>query len=84
MRASQPGTFEDINYGQNLTVEGSFPFANPRAHPGGCNMVFCDGSVRYITATIDGTVYAKIITPAGGRLPPVWRQLPVSAEEFAH
>ena len=43
-RANQAGTFENINFGQRLTVEGSFPFANS-AHPGGANFVFCDGAV---------------------------------------
>jgi len=44
-----------INGGQNLTTEGTFPFSNS-GHPAGCNMVFTDGSARFISATIDGTV----------------------------
>jgi prepilin-type processing-associated H-X9-DG protein len=75
------GTYENINYGQKLTTEGSFPFSNS-AHGGGCNMAFCDGAVRFIPATIDGTVYAKIITPAGSKLPIYARQLPVSQDAF--
>ena len=60
----QPGgTFENIAFGQSLRVEGSFPFANS-AHPGGANFVFCDGAVRFISNTIDGAVYAELITPA--------------------
>jgi len=46
-------------------------------------MVFCDGATRFISATIDGTVYAKIITPAGSKLPTEYRQLPVSQDAFA-
>jgi prepilin-type processing-associated H-X9-DG protein len=72
---------EFINFGQNLTIEGSFPFANS-GHPGGCNMVFCDGATRFITNTIDGTVYSKIITPGGSKLG-VMRQFPVSQDAFA-
>lgn len=79
--ANQVGTFENINYGQNLTIKGSSPFSNS-GHAGGCNMAFCDGAVRFIPATIDGTVYAKIITPAGGKLPIYARQLPVSQDAF--
>ena len=80
---SQASTGYDwINYGQNLTTEGSFPFSNS-AHPGGCNMVFCDGATRFINSTIDGTVYSKILTPAGSRLPTFYRQLPVSQDAFA-
>ena len=73
--ANKTGTLENINFGQNLTIEGSFPFSNS-AHPGGFNMVFCDGAVRFITAQIDGTVYSKLITPAGSRLPLYAKQLP--------
>jgi prepilin-type N-terminal cleavage/methylation domain-containing protein/prepilin-type processing-associated H-X9-DG protein len=79
--ANQVGTFENINYGQNLTIKGSFPFSNS-GHAGGCNMAFCDGAVRFIPSTIDGTVYAKIITPAGSKLPVYARQLPVSQDAF--
>jgi len=75
------GSFDYINYGQNLTDKGYFPFSNS-AHPGGCNMGFCDGAVRFINATIDGTVYSKILTPAGGRLPPWCKQLPVNQDQF--
>jgi prepilin-type processing-associated H-X9-DG protein len=75
-------TVQVINFGQNLTIKGSFPFSNS-GHPAGCNMVFCDGAVRFITASIDGTVYSKILTPAGSRLPNYARQLPVSQDAFA-
>lgn len=67
-RANQTGTHENINYGQNLSVKGSFPFATS-AHRGGSFFTFCDGAVRFLSESIDGTVYAKLITPAGGRLP---------------
>jgi prepilin-type N-terminal cleavage/methylation domain-containing protein/prepilin-type processing-associated H-X9-DG protein len=76
------GSNDYINAGQNLTDEGNFPFSNS-AHPGGCNMVFCDGAVRFITSTIDGTTYSKILTPAGGRLPTWCRQMPVNVDAFA-
>jgi prepilin-type processing-associated H-X9-DG protein len=80
--SQQAGTYDNINYGQNIAREGYFPFSNS-AHPGGCNMVFCDGAVRFISSSINGTVYSKIITPAGGRLPTAFRQLPVSTDDFA-
>jgi prepilin-type processing-associated H-X9-DG protein len=81
--ANQVGTYENINFGQNLSIEGSFPFSNS-GHAGGCNMAFCDGAVRFISATIDGTVYAKIITPAGSKLPIYARQLPVAQDAFVN
>jgi prepilin-type N-terminal cleavage/methylation domain-containing protein/prepilin-type processing-associated H-X9-DG protein len=80
--ANKTGTFANINGGQNLTVEGEYPFSNS-AHPSGCNMGFCDGGVRFISATIDGTVYSKIITPAGSKLPLYCKQLPVEQDAFA-
>jgi prepilin-type N-terminal cleavage/methylation domain-containing protein/prepilin-type processing-associated H-X9-DG protein len=80
--ANKVGTFENINFGQNLTIEGSYPFSNS-AHPSGCNMGFCDGAVRFITNTIDGTVYSKLITPAGSKLPLYAKQMPLSQDAFA-
>lgn len=79
-RANLVGTYENINYGQNLSIKGSYPFITS-GHPSAANFVFCDGSVRLINATIDGIVYAKILTPAGSKLPIApqnYRQLPMS------
>jgi prepilin-type processing-associated H-X9-DG protein len=83
LRANHRGTFENINFGQRLTIEGSFPFANS-AHTGGANFVFCDGAVRFLSSTIDGTVYAELITPAGMRLPPEIRQGVLDVDAFAY
>jgi prepilin-type N-terminal cleavage/methylation domain-containing protein len=79
--ANGPSSLEKINGGQNLTNEGSYPFANS-GHPNGNVTVFCDGATRFISNTIDGTVYSKIITPAGSRLP-VIKQFPVNQDAFA-
>jgi prepilin-type N-terminal cleavage/methylation domain-containing protein/prepilin-type processing-associated H-X9-DG protein len=77
--AGSPGS---INGGRGLTVEGSYPYPNS-AHPGGVNMAFCDGGARFIRANIDGTVYSKLLTPAGSNLPPAVRQLPLDQDAFA-
>ena len=37
----------------------------------------CDGSTKFLSETIDGEVWAKLITPAGSQLPPAYRQLPL-------
>jgi prepilin-type N-terminal cleavage/methylation domain-containing protein/prepilin-type processing-associated H-X9-DG protein len=81
--ANKVGTFENINFAQQagLTIKGSFPFSNS-GHPGGCNMMFCDGAVRFQTSTMDGTVYSKLITPAGSRLPLYCKQMPLSQDAF--
>jgi len=79
--ANKVGTYTNVNFGQNLTIEGSFPHTNS-AHPGGFNMAFCDGAVRFINSQIAGDVYAKLITPSGSRLPLYAKQMPVSQDAF--
>jgi prepilin-type N-terminal cleavage/methylation domain-containing protein/prepilin-type processing-associated H-X9-DG protein len=79
--ANKVGTNATINGGQSFTIEGGYPFANS-AHPSGINMGFCDGGVRFLRSSIDGTVYSKIITSAGSKLPPYCKQLPVEQDAF--
>jgi prepilin-type processing-associated H-X9-DG protein len=80
---NQKGTFENINFGQWLTVEGSFPFASS-GHPGGANFVFCDGAVRFLSSSINGKTYAEIVTPAGRYLPLEIRQGALDVDAFAN
>ncbi|SIO62875.1 prepilin-type processing-associated H-X9-DG domain-containing protein [Singulisphaera sp. GP187] len=79
--ANRPGTYENIGYGQNLRIEGSFPFASS-GHPGGGNFVFCDGATRFLSDSIDGTVYAKMISPAGSQLPTPLLQGPLARDSW--
>ena len=86
------GAYENINIGQDLTDQGAAPY--PSAfHPGGFNVVMCGGEARFITDTIDGTVWSKIMTPAGSKLPTKkvgsqtsgsdgFRQLPLDSDAF--
>jgi prepilin-type processing-associated H-X9-DG protein len=37
-------------------------------HPGGANILFADGSVHFLQATIDIRVFARLITRAGGEV----------------
>jgi type II secretory pathway pseudopilin PulG len=80
-RANNPSTYESINYGLQLTDEGSFPYPFSK-HPGGVVVTMCDGSVKFIKTDIDGTVWSKLITPAGENLPAKFNQLPLSADSF--
>jgi prepilin-type N-terminal cleavage/methylation domain-containing protein/prepilin-type processing-associated H-X9-DG protein len=36
-------------------------------HPGGVTVAMCDGSARFISNDIDGTVFAKLMSPGGTR-----------------
>jgi prepilin-type N-terminal cleavage/methylation domain-containing protein/prepilin-type processing-associated H-X9-DG protein len=80
--ANRVGTFANINGGSQLSIEGGYPFTNS-SHPGGANMGFCDGAVRFVTNTVDSTVYSKMITSAGSKLPFWAKQLPLNQDAFA-
>ena len=52
----------------NTLVAGASAGAAPNsAHPGGVNVGYADGSVGFISDTIDVGVYARLISPAGAR-----------------
>jgi prepilin-type N-terminal cleavage/methylation domain-containing protein/prepilin-type processing-associated H-X9-DG protein len=75
------GSYESINSGLNVKSEGISPFPSSN-HKGGINVLLCDGSVRFMSDSIDGTVYAKLITPAGSKLPQQYQQLPLASDAF--
>jgi len=86
---NQLGTYENIGYGLAGALKGGFPYINS-GHPGGFNMTMCDGSVHYVTNQINGTVFAKLVTSAGSKLPPAagsaftgLKQLPVNQDQFS-
>ncbi len=84
-RGNEKTTNEGINSGRNNGVEGGNPFANSQ-HPGLIVAVMCDGSTRIIQENIDGTIWSKMITPAGQQLPVTattgFRQLPLNSSDI--
>ncbi len=54
----------------NANLQGATDGASPRPsslHPGVVNMAFADGSCKVISQDIDESVYARLLTPFGGR-----------------
>lgn len=85
-RGNDKSTMESINYGKSNGIEGGNPFANSQ-HPGLIVVVMCDGSTKVIQEGIDGTIWSKMITPAGQQLPVLttttgFRQLPLDSSDI--
>jgi len=84
-RANVDSTKESIDYAiTNSLDKGYAPFPNSR-HPGLIVVGLCDGSSRTLNTKINGTVYAKLITPAGSNLPggtSGFRQAPLNAGDY--
>ncbi|MDB5349437.1 MAG: prepilin-type N-terminal cleavage/methylation protein [Planctomycetota bacterium] len=78
--ANTPGSLENINAGLAVGAEGTAPYPSSR-HPGGVNVVMCDGSAHFVTETINGIVWSKILTPAGSQLPSTFRQMPLNQDD---
>jgi prepilin-type processing-associated H-X9-DG protein len=47
----------------NLSGRGLYGF-----HPGGCNALFGDGSVHFLSQSITPTAFAFLVTRAGGEV----------------
>lgn len=69
----------DFRINSGLTrPEGMAPIPNS-FHDGGVNMAFADGRVQFVSESIDGGVYAALVSPQGRRLVDTPLEQPVSA-----
>ncbi|MEZ6130085.1 MAG: DUF1559 domain-containing protein [Planctomycetaceae bacterium] len=55
--------------GARTGPEGERPFPNS-GHPGGVNIVMCDGSAKFLNEDLDLQIYAQLVTPAGSKALP--------------
>ena len=82
IKANRKGSYSGINDGaRSGGTEGVMPYANSK-HPGGVVVGMCDGSIRFVTEEVNGLVWAKLLSPAGGTLPRAYRQLPLSSDQI--
>ena len=73
-----------LKSGPEANLSLIFAAAPNSAHSGGVNVGYADGSVGFISDTIDTSVYARMITPAGARNRPLagLRQDPLGDNAF--
>jgi prepilin-type processing-associated H-X9-DG protein len=71
-----------------------YPQGHPASpHPGGFNLSMWDGSAKFVSNTMDYTVYARLMSSDGRRTTdpsaasysgatPVWQQMPISNSDY--
>jgi prepilin-type N-terminal cleavage/methylation domain-containing protein/prepilin-type processing-associated H-X9-DG protein len=73
-RLVMPSAYADTDLSGNFTGDNrdgwAFISGFRSLHPGGCNFLFCDGSVRFVSQTIAPAVYRALSTYAGGEVVP--------------
>ena len=62
---TQPGTYGWVVV-PNSKAAGADNFWS--LHPGGCNFVFCDGSVRFVKESVDHRIFSSLSTRSGGEV----------------
>jgi prepilin-type N-terminal cleavage/methylation domain-containing protein/prepilin-type processing-associated H-X9-DG protein len=73
-RSAAPQSFEAINSSISQ-AEGEAPWPSS-LHGAGVNVIMCDGHGTFLSETVDGAVYAALVSPQGMRiLGPLQQQL---------
>jgi prepilin-type processing-associated H-X9-DG protein len=54
--------------GSNSWPDASFTIGAACNHPGGCNVLFGDGSVRFVKDSFTRTIWWSLATKAGGEV----------------
>src|SRR5262249_13180126 len=74
-RLVMPSAYADPEFAGNFSGDNrdgwAFISGFRSLHPGGCNFLFCDGSVRWVSQTIEPAAYRALSTYAGGEVVPV-------------
>jgi prepilin-type processing-associated H-X9-DG protein/prepilin-type N-terminal cleavage/methylation domain-containing protein len=72
---NNPLALPAIDYNSGCTNSGTLPGTYDTisgfrsAHSGGCNFLFCDGGVRFVTDGVSPATYRALSTMAGGEVP---------------
>ena len=82
--ANRKGRLGAIDGGYEVGAEeGMAPHPNDN-HPGGFVVGMADGSAHFVSDRIDGSIYAKLMTPAGESLARRFRQLPLAPDSIPY
>ena len=75
-----PQAVESINSSVDQ-AEGEAPWPSS-LHKNGVNAVFCDGHAAFVSDTVRGDVYAKLVSPQGAKVTGPLRQGPLDESGF--
>lgn len=75
---AHPYSLEAINSSRSQ-AEGEAPWPSSY-HSGGVNVVYADGHVAFLSDSIEGAVYASLVSPCGSRIKGPLEQVTISGE----